>query len=74
MCDPLAVEIYSAWGVEACHAFSFLARGETIITNSPKSKVLYDLFGKLCFILIQSNARGILARSGLVLDREVDPE
>ena len=62
MCVLLAVESYSAWGVEACHAFFFLARCEAIITNSPKSKVLCDLFGRLSFILIQSNARAILAR------------
>ena len=62
MCVLLAVESYSAWGVEACNAFSFLARCEAIITNSPKSKVLCDLFGRLSFILIQSNARAILAR------------
>ena len=46
MCVPLAVESYDAWGVEACNAFSFLARREAIITNSPKSKVLCDLFGR----------------------------
>ena len=74
MCVPLAVECYSAWEVVACNAFSFLARREAIITNSPKSEVLCDLFGRLSFILIQSNARAILARSGLVLDGEVDPE
>ena len=55
-------------------AFSFLARRQAIITNSPKSKVLCVLFGRLSFILIQSNARAIPARSGLVLDWEVDPE
>ena len=47
MCVPLAVECYSAWGVEACNAFSVLARCEAIITNSPKSEVLCDLFGRL---------------------------
>ena len=72
MCVPLAAESYGAWGVEACNAFSFWARREAIITNSPKSKVLCVLFGRLSFI--QSNARAILARSGLVLDWEVDPE
>ena len=74
MCVPLAVKCHVAWGVEACNAFSILARREAIITNSPKSKVLCNLFGRLSFILIQSNARAILARSGLVLDRGVDPE
>ena len=71
MCVPLAVECNSAWGVEACNAFSFLVKCEAIITNSPKS---CDLFGRLSFILIQSNTRAIPARLGLVLDREVDPE
>eukprot|EP00731_Ephydatia_muelleri_P001253 Em0001g1253a len=47
---------------------------EAIITNSPKSEVLCNLLGKLSFILIQFNARAILARSGLVLDQEIDPE
>ena len=64
---PLAVESHGAWGVEACNAFSFLARREGIITNTPKSKVLGDLFGSLSFILIQSNTRAILAKSGLVM-------
>ena len=41
--------------------------------NTPKSKVLGDLFSRLSFILMQSNARAILARSGLVLDCEADP-
>ena len=36
----LAVESYGAWGVEACNAFSNLARREGIMTNTPKSKVL----------------------------------
>ena len=36
-----------------------------IITNTPKSKILGDLFGGLSFMLIQSNAKAILARSGL---------
>ena len=74
ICVPLAVESHGAWGVEACNAFSFLARREGIITNTPKSKVLGDLFGRLSFILIQSNTRAILARSGLVLDHDVDSE
>ena len=26
ICVPLAVELYGAWGVVACNAFSFLAR------------------------------------------------
>ena len=52
----------------------FLTRCEAIITNSPKPKVLCDLFGRLTFILIQSYARAIQARSGLVLDWKVDPE
>ena len=37
ICIPLAVELYGAWGVEACNACSFLARRE-------KSKLLGDLF------------------------------
>ena len=35
------------------------------ITNSPKSKVLCDLYVRLRFILIQSNAKAILTRSEL---------
>ena len=74
MCVLLAVESYGAWGVETCNAFCFLAKRESIITNSQKSEVLCNLLGKLSFILIQFNARAILARSGLVLDQEIDPE
>ena len=75
MCvSSLLLKSYGAWGVEACNAFSLLARHEAIITNSPKSKVLCNLYGRLSFILIQSNARAILTRSGLVLDREFDSE
>ena len=72
--SPLQLNVTVLGESEACNAFSFLARREAIITNSPKSEVLCDLFGRLSFILIQSNARAILARSGLVLDEEVDPE
>ena len=67
ICVPFAVEAYGAWEVEACKAFSFLARQEGIITDTLKSKVLGDLLGRLSFILIQSNTRAALARSGLVL-------
>ena len=74
MCVPLVVESYAGLGESKHVMLSLFARHEAILTNSPKSEVLCDLFGRLSFILIQSNARAIVARPGLVLDQEVDLE
>ena len=71
-CIPLAVETYGAWGEEACNAFSYIAMCEAILTNCSKSQVLGDLYGRLSIILVQANARAILARSLQVADMQVD--
>lgn len=46
--------MYGAWEEMLSHC---LARHKGITTNTPKSKVLGDLLGRLSFILVQFNAR-----------------
>ena len=62
-CTPLAVEMYKAWGAEACNTSSFIASRVTIMTNKSKSMILSNLYGKLSIILVRSNARDIILRS-----------
>ena len=45
------------------YTFSYIAMQEAILTNCSKSQVLGDLYGRLSIILVQANARAILARS-----------
>ena len=73
-CVPPLLLNLTVFGESKHVMLSLFARHEAILTNSPKSEVLCDLFCRLSFILIQSNARAIVARPGLVLDQEVDLE
>ena len=62
-CVPLAVENYGAWGPEALKAFSQVASRLAIRGNTPKSKVVAELYGRLCLLLIRANVLSILVRS-----------
>ena len=62
-CVPLAVENYGAWGPEALKAFSQVASWLAIRGNTPKSKVVAELYGRLSLLLIRANARSILVCS-----------
>eukprot|EP00731_Ephydatia_muelleri_P037606 Em0519g1a len=52
-CIPLVAESYGAWGSEAVQAFSRLASYLATRTNSPKSKVVCSLYGRLNLTLVQ---------------------
>ena len=62
-CIPLAVESYGAWGPEALRAFSQVATRLAIRGNTPKSKVVAELYGRLRLLLVRANTRSILVRS-----------
>ena len=62
-CVPLAVENRRAWGLEALNAFSQVASQLAIRGNTPKSKVVAELYGRLNLLLIRANARSILVCS-----------
>ena len=62
-CIPLAVESYGAWGPEALRAFSQVATRLAIRGNTPKSKVVAELYGHLSLLLVRANIRSILIRS-----------
>ena len=55
-CIPLVAESYGAWGSEAAQAFSRLASYLATRTNSPKSKVVCSLYGRLNLTLVRANA------------------
>ena len=55
-CIPLAVESYGAWGPEALRAFSQVAKGLAILGNTPTSKVVAELYGRLSLLLVRANA------------------
>ena len=63
-CIPLAVESYRAWEPEALRAFSqvdrWLATRLAIHGNTPKSKVVAELYGRNSWLLVRANARSIL--------------
>ena len=59
----LAVESYGAWGPEVLRAFSQGATQLAIHGNTPKSKVVAELYGRLSLLLVRANARSILVRS-----------
>eukprot|EP00731_Ephydatia_muelleri_P025728 Em0017g811a len=61
-CIPLVAESYGAWGSEAVQAFSRLASYLATRTNSPKSKVVCSLYGRLNLTLVRANARALLLR------------
>ena len=61
-CVPLAVENYRAWGPEALKAFLQVASRLAIRGNTPKSKVVAELYGRLSLLLVRANARSILVR------------
>ena len=44
-CIPLAVESYGAWGPEASKAFSQVATRLAIRGNTPKAKIVAELYG-----------------------------
>ncbi|KAL5484184.1 hypothetical protein EMCRGX_G020637 [Ephydatia muelleri] len=67
MCIPLVAESYGAWGSEAVQAFSRLASYLATRTNSPKSKVVCSLYGRLNLTLVRANARALLLRCGCSL-------
>ena len=64
---PLVAESYGAWGSEAVQAFSRLASYLATRTNSPKSKVVCSLYGRLNLTLVRANARALLLRCGCSL-------
>ena len=66
-CIPLVAESYGAWGNEAMQAFSRLASYHATRTNSPKSKVVCSLYGRLNLTLVRANARALLLRCGCSL-------
>ena len=66
-CIPLVAESYGAWGSEAVQAFSRLASYLATRTNSPKSKVVCSLYGRLNLTLVRANARALLLRCGCSL-------
>ena len=61
-CIPLAVESYGAWGPEASKAFSQVATRIAIRGNTPKAKIVAELYGRLSLSLVRANARSILCR------------
>ena len=61
-CIPLVVESYGAWGREAIEAFSRLASLLATRTNTPKSKVVSNLYGRLNLTLVRANAQSLLLR------------
>ena len=63
-CIPLVAESYGAWGSEAVQAFSRLVSYLATRTNSPKSKVVCSLYGRLNLTLVRANARALLLRCG----------
>eukprot|EP00731_Ephydatia_muelleri_P034760 Em0075g13a len=66
-CIPLVAESYGAWGSEAVQAFSRLASYLATRTNSPKSKVVCSLYGRLNLTLVRADARALLLRCGCSL-------
>ena len=68
-CIPLVAESYGAWGSEAVQAFSRLASYLATRTNSPKSKVVCSLYGRLNLTLVRANARALLLRGGCSLQK-----
>ena len=58
-CVPLTVENYGVWGPEALKAFSQVASRLAIRGNTPKSKVVAELYGRLSLLLIRANAQSI---------------
>ena len=66
-CIPLVAESYGAWGNEAMQAFSRLASYLATRTNSPKSKVVCCLYGRLNLTLVRANARALLLRSDVAV-------
>ena len=62
-CVPLAVENYGAWGPEALKAFLQVTSRLANRGNTPKSKVVAGLYGRLNLLLIRANDRSILVRS-----------
>ena len=66
-CIPLVAESYGAWGNEAMQAFSRLASYLATRTNSPKSKVVCSLYGRLNLTLVRANARALLLQCGCSL-------
>eukprot|EP00731_Ephydatia_muelleri_P018057 Em0011g97a len=66
-CIPLVAESYGTWGSEAVQAFSRLASYLATRTNSPKSKVVCSLYGRLNLTLVRANARALLLRCGCSL-------
>ena len=65
-CIPLVVESYGAWGREAIQA-SRLASLLATWTNTPKSKVVSNLYGRLNLTLVRANARSFLLRGGYII-------
>ena len=61
---PLAVENYEAWRPEALKAFSQVASRLAIRGNTPKSKVVAELYGRLGLLLISSINLGPLLLTG----------
>eukprot|EP00731_Ephydatia_muelleri_P010114 Em0005g700a len=66
-CIPLVAESYGAWGSEAVQAFSRLASYLATRTNSPKSKVVCSLYGRLNLTLVRANVRALLLQCGCSL-------
>ena len=64
----MAVENYGAWGPQALKAFSQVASWLAIRGNTPKSKVVAELYGRLSLLLIRANARSILVRQSTQQD------
>ena len=55
-CIPLAVESYGAsWGPEASKAFSQVATRLAIRGNTPKAKIVAELYGRLSLLLVRAN-------------------
>ena len=61
-CIPLVMESYGAWGREAIDAFSRLASLLATRTNTPNSKVVSNLYGRLNLTRVRANARSLLVR------------
>ena len=61
-CILLVVESYGTWGRDAIEAFSRLASLLATRTNTPKSKVVSNLYGRLNLTLVRANARSLLLR------------
>ena len=56
-------ESYGAWGPEVSKAFSQVATRLAIRGNTPKAKIVAELYGRLSLLLVRANARSILCRS-----------